>query len=357
MAEIEGTDDFQHMLTKLKQRVNNIAAVKATVAAQDLGGDVRELLTSLTEMLRKGFTALLDDKAGELEMLGSIAAEATAGKKAGDTASASLKKEITSTLNALLSDFSGRIDGTLKDNIRNVTISVKDEIAAVKSSIPAMIPSIDVNAIGNKLNTISSAVEAISSVVETLSRSMKQTVEQMKSASSNVVAAAVIDENAVKSLIQDIKLTVGDSINTRLETALAPLRGEISSLKAVITTLKMEPASASGVDFTKSYIETIRSEFKGEIKEIRELVEKENNIVKSQTLEFLSYITDKIAGLHGKIDKVIRPEGTLAASQPGYPAIPVNITEGISRGVQMEIAPVMDGLVHIIRFLIALSKR
>ncbi|MBF0457811.1 MAG: hypothetical protein HQK99_07945 [Nitrospirae bacterium] len=349
MAEIEGTDDFQQMLTKLKQRVNNIAAVKATVAAQDPGGDVREQLDSLTGMLKKGFTALLDDKAGELEMLGSIAAEATAGKKAGDTTSAELKKEITSTLNALLSDFNSRLDGSLKDNIRNVSMSVKDEIAAVKSSIP----SIDVNAIGNKLNTIGSAVE-------TLTNTMKQTVEQMKSASSSAAAAATIDENAVKSLINDIKLTVGDSINTRLETALAPLRGEISSLKAVITTLKMEPASSGGVDFTKSYIETIQSEFSGEIKEIRALVEKENNMVKSQTLEFLSYITDKIIDLHGKIDSVLRPEDAVAASQPGRvvsPTISSRINEEIGNGVQREIAPVMDGLVHIIRFLVALSKR
>ncbi|MBF0553789.1 MAG: hypothetical protein HQK96_04445 [Nitrospirae bacterium] len=356
MAEIEGTDDFQQMLTKLKQRVNNIAAVKATVATQDTSGDIREMLAGFTETLKTGFTALLDDKSGELQRLGAIAAgaaESAAVKKAGDSTAAELKKEINSTLTALLSDFNSRLEGTLKDGIRNSSMSVKDEIAAVKYSIP----SIDINAISNKLNTIGSAVE-------TLGNTMKQTVEQLKTV--GVPSTGTMDDTAMRGLIHEIKLSVSESVNTRLDTTLAPLRGDISALKAVITTLKIEPYTSGGMEFMKSNIDNIRGEFSGEIKEIRALIEKENNMVKSQTLEFLGFITDTIVGLHGKVDSVIRPAGAVAATaalrgQQGsgavLPDIEAQRTEEIRSGLQREIAPVMDGLVHIIRFLVALSKR
>ncbi|KWT77379.1 hypothetical protein [Candidatus Magnetominusculus xianensis] len=336
MAEIEGSDDFQQMLTRLKQRVNNIAAVKATVATQDTGGDVKELLVNFAETLKKGFTALLDGKSGELEILSSIAAGALDFKKAGESTATELKKEINSTLNTMLSDFKGRLEGALKDDIRSASMSVKDEIASVKSTIPYL----DINAIGSKLNNIGGAVES-------LSITLKNTFEHMKTTTA-------IDDDTKRVLIQEIKQTAGDSISAKIDAALAPLRGEISSLKAVITTLKVEP-TASGADFSRSYIDSIRSEFSSEIREIKALVEKENNAVKSQTLEFLGFVTDKIVGLHGKIDKIVRP----ALAPPGTlsPNVSERITEGISSGLQREIAPVMDGLVHIIRFLIALSKR
>ncbi|MBF0488453.1 MAG: hypothetical protein HQK98_09855 [Nitrospirae bacterium] len=341
------------MLTKLKQRVNNIAAVKATVATTDTGGDIKELLTGFTETLKQGFMALLDDKSGQLERLGAMAAgaaESAAVKKAGDSTVAELKKEINSTLTALLSDLNGRLEGTLKDNIRNASASIKDEIAAVKS----IIPSIDINAIGNKLNTIGGSVE-------TLGNTMKQAIEQLKTA--RVPSIGAMDDVAMRGLIHEIKLSVGEVVNTRLDTALAPLRGEVSALKAVITTLKIEPYT-SGIEFAKGNIDNIRNEFSGEIKEIRALIEKENNMVKSQTLEFLGFITDTIVGLSGKIDRLLRPGGAVAApvaSQPGrdaaLPNMETQITEEIKSGLQREIAPVMDGLVHIIRFLVALSKR
>ncbi|MBF0516609.1 MAG: hypothetical protein HQK97_05745 [Nitrospirae bacterium] len=346
MAEIEATDDFQEMLARLKQRVNNIAAVKATVASQDTGGDVKELLSSFTETLKKGFTALLDGKSGELEMLSLVAAGAADVKKTGESSAAQLKQEINSTLSTLLSDFKGRLEGTIKDDIRAASISVQDEITAVKSTVKSTIPSVD--AIGSKLNSIGSAVEI-------LATTLRQAVEQLKT------STGVFDDTAVRGLIQEIKLAAGESIGSKIDAALAPLRGEISALKGVITTLKIEPA-ASGMDFSKGYIDTIRSELHSEIREIRALVEKENTIVKSQTLEFLGFVTDKIVGLHGKIDKIARTETTMSATeQPGTdsvsPNIAARITEGISSGLQREIAPVMDGLVHIIRFLVALSKR
>ncbi|WP_420267161.1 hypothetical protein [Candidatus Magnetominusculus dajiuhuensis] len=351
MAEIEGNDDFQQMLTKLKQRVNNIAAVKATVATADTGGDIKELLTGFTETLKQGFTALLDDKSGQLERLGAVAAgaaESAAAKKAVDSTAAELKKEINSTLTTLLSDLNNRLEGTLKDNIRNASMSIKDEIASVKSGIP----SIDINAIGSS--------------VETLGNTLKQAVEQLKTVS--VPSSGAMDGTAMKSLTQEIKLSVGEVVNTRLDTALAPLRGEISALKAVITTMKIEPYTSanSGMEFAKSNIDNIRNEFSGEIKEIRALIERENNMVKSQTLEFLGFITDTIVSLSGKIDSLLRQGGAVATTaarsqQQGraaaLPNIEAQITEEIKSGLQREIAPVMDGLVHIIRFLVALSKR
>ncbi|MCG6553856.1 MAG: hypothetical protein L7F77_16150 [Candidatus Magnetominusculus sp. LBB02] len=335
MAEIEGTDDFQQMLFKLKQRVNNISAVKTAIVSQDTGGDVKQMLASFTETLKAGFAALLDDKTGELQLLGNVAAEA---KKAGDSTTAELKKEINAALNAMLAD--------LKGSTAETSLSVKNEIASIKSSMP----SVDINAVANKLNDIGDAVEALSS---TMGSTVKQLLDKAAASSIGMTEGR---------LMQEVGLTVAAAVTTRLDAALTPLIGEVSALKETVATLKIEHPGAGTTDFTKSYIETIRSEFSGEIKEIRTLFEKENAAVKSQTLEFLSFITDRLVSLQGKVDKITRPEGTaLLSGHEGAdalsPDVAARISEGITTGLQREIAPVMDGLIHIIRFLVALSKR
>ncbi len=360
MAEIEGTtDDFQQMLSKLKQRVNDIATVKANVTAQEPGtSDLKDSISRFTETIKSGFAVMLDAKAADLERLGTMATEAAAVKKGGDAASAELKKEITSTLNTMLSEFNTRIEGSLKDTIRSSTMSVRDDVASVKS----IVSTIDINTIGNKLNTMGGTIDTLSTTVKDL----KNTAEQLKASGSGDISSTLkgVTQDAMRGLIQEIKLSVGEAIGTRLDAALAPLKGEIAALRGELSALKREPATSSGVsmDSVKTYVDGIRREFNGELREIMALIDRETSTSQTQTLEFLKFVTDKIINLHNKVDSISRPGGAMTApvtrtqsDTPTPPASPMD--SGTDNAIQREIAPIMDGLVHIIRFLIALSKR